>query len=160
MLTAERLRELLDYGPETGVFTWRVTVGRRAKAGAIAGSRHKDGYWQIRIDGKLQLAHRLAWLWMTGEWPESILDHFDTNRANNKWSNLRNATRRLNAENRRDPRRGSASGLIGVSRRGDGWVACITVSGKKHHLGYHRNRWDAHEAYVNAKRRLHEGCTI
>jgi HNH endonuclease len=103
MLTAERLRELMTYHPETGMFTYLVTRSPRALAGMhVAGSLNAVGYFVITIDRRHYTAHRLAWLWMTGEWPKHEIDHIDEVRTNNVWSNLRDVTRRLNLLNRRN----------------------------------------------------------
>lgn len=88
-LTAERLRELLDYDPQTGIFTRRIALTSSVTVGEVAGTRNVHGYWQIKADGRLYLSHVLAWLWMTGEWPKRRLrfrngDGFDT-----RWGNLR-----------------------------------------------------------------------
>lgn len=110
MLTHERLREVLIYDPDTGLWTWRITVSNRAKAGARAGCRRNDGYHLIRVDGRLYLAHRLAWLYMTGGWPEREIDHADGNPSDNRWANLRLATHAQNITNQtahRDNRLGA-----------------------------------------------------
>lgn len=84
--TAERVRELFRYDPETGIFTRLVdSPMHRAKAGETSASINSQGYAQIRVDGKRYKAHRLAWLHMTGEWPTQQIDHIDGNRANNRW---------------------------------------------------------------------------
>lgn len=100
-LTAERVRELFNYNPDTGVFTRRVPTGRHGcwKAGSIAGSPRKKGYSKIAVDGKEYLVHRLAWLWMTGFWPEGDLDHKDGNSRNDAFENLRPATVAQNMAN-------------------------------------------------------------
>src|SRR5579863_2482235 len=92
MLTQERLKELLHYDPDTGLFTRLVTVAAfGAQKGKIAGNVDKKfGYCLIRIDGRGYLAHRLAFLYMTDSIPEEV-DHRDLNRSNNKWINLRAA---------------------------------------------------------------------
>lgn len=87
MLTVERLRELLDYDPETGVFRWKEPR-RKCRVGEVAGSLRKDGYVKIQVDGRFYQAHRLAWLCVYGVWPSAI-DHIDGNRANNAIANLR-----------------------------------------------------------------------
>ena len=94
-LTADRLREVLDYDPATGVFTCRVSRGGRrgGSIGSVAGRiRKRDGYIVIMVDREDYAAHRLAFLWMTGEWPPDCVDHINRNTGDNKWSNLRNAT--------------------------------------------------------------------
>lgn len=164
-LTAQRLRELLDYNPETGVFTWRVDVGRwgRIKAGTATGSPDAFGHLRIQVDGTLYYSHRLAWLYMTGTWPENEVDHRDTVPHNNKWINLRDKTHRVNTENRRRPTHGKKSGMpIGVSvDKRDGAIrADITVDGRAISLGRHPTPEIAHAAYLKAKRRMHEGNTL
>lgn len=74
-LTSETLKELLHYNPETGIFTWAKNAGQRAQVGRIAGSRTPSGYIKISLSRKLYAAHRLAWLYMTGSWPENEIDH-------------------------------------------------------------------------------------
>ena len=104
-LTAEWLRAVLDYDPKTGLFHWRIDRGgRKARIGALAGSFDATGYIQIMIDGKNYKAHRLAWLYVTGNWPIGDIDHLNGERANNRWSNLREATKSINQQN---PQRGS-----------------------------------------------------
>lgn len=91
MLTAERLREVLEYDPAIGVFRWLIKPCGQISIGDIAGCRHGEGYVQIRVIGRIYLAHRLAWLYMTGEWPISLIDHRNLDRSDNRWSNLREA---------------------------------------------------------------------
>ena len=97
MLKVDDLRGLLAYDPSSGHFTWRVRRGRAA-AGKQAGYPQSRGYIQIGVRGSLYLAHRLAWLYMTGEWPVAEIDHRDGVINNNKWENLRPATRPENQQ--------------------------------------------------------------
>lgn len=163
-LTAERLRELLHYNQETGVFTWAVDRKWNAMRGNIAGTiiGSKCGYicLQIYIDGRPYKAHRLAFLYMNGEWPARDVDHIDTNSMNNIFSNLRDAGTRINAQNRRVAFKNSQSGVLGVSPSGNNWRACIRVDKKRINIGSYKTKELAYQAYVEAKRRLHEGCTI
>lgn len=164
-LTAARLREILDYCPSTGVFSWRVPSGRwgRIKAGSAAGSPNHYGHLRISINGTSYYAHRLAWLYVTGEWPVNDIDHINSNRADNKFVNLRDVAHRTNAENRSRAHRNKASGLpLGVSldRRDGAFRADITVDGKAISLGRFCDPVEAHNAYLDAKRRLHVGCVI
>src|SRR5215813_12141516 len=92
MLTHERLKELLSYDPKTGLFIWN-------SRGAVAGTTDQEGYIQIHLDGKKYRAHRLAYLYMTGEMPTQILDHINRVRSDNRWGNLRPVTDRFNYYN-------------------------------------------------------------
>lgn len=160
-LTAHRLRELLDYDPATGEFTRRVSL-RRWKAGTVSGTRHREGYWQVRVDGRLYKAHRLAWLHVTGEWPQNEIDHRDGDNSNNRFANLRDVTSEVNKQNQRRGHVGSTSPLLGVSwaRREQKWLASITVRRKFRSLGYFDTEAQAHTVYLQAKRDMHVGCTI
>ena len=160
-LTAARAREVLDYSPETGEFHWKITLSNRAMAGALAGSIAKNGYRYISVDGTRNLAHRLAWLYMTGEWPSEWIDHIDTDSQNNSWANLRQANATINAENKRRAIPGTRIGLLGVShgRRGR-FLAQIVAKGRHHYIGEFSTPEEAHIAYVKAKRQLHAGCTL
>jgi hypothetical protein len=146
MITAERLRSLLSYNPETGIFTWRVRRGR-ILAGTVTGGIGSHGYVEIRVDYRLYLAHRLAWLYMTGEWPKETIDHRDLDRTNNRWRNLREATFGQNNTNRRA--RG-AQGLKGVTKNRRAYVAQIQVAGRNRYLGSFATPEAAHAAYVAA----------
>ena len=161
-LSHARLLELLRYEPETGNFI-RLTEqgGRGGRPGSIAGTR-KDGYVQISIDARVYRAHRLAWFYMNGVWPAGEIDHEDTNRSNNRWGNLRDVPQVVNAENKRRAQSNSKTGLLGASwsSRDRRFVARIKARGKHHSLGAFETAEQAHSAYVQAKRRLHEGCTI
>lgn len=155
MLTAERLREVLEYVPTTGIFYWKVSRGPSWPAGRPAGCINKViGYCVIRFERKLYFAHRLAWLWMTGEWPKDEIDHRDTDRANNKWANLREAT---HAENMKNVRRraNNTSGKKGVYRHQNKWRARIRINGIIHHIGMFDDIERAAAEYNLAATRLH-----
>jgi hypothetical protein len=146
MLTAERLRQVLTYSPETGDFVWAPSHRR---AGKPAGTWRKDGYLQISIDNALYLGQRLALLYMTGEWPPGDVDHADVNPRNNRWENLRPATRSQNVANA-PRRRDNTSGFKGVwlDKRSGLWVAEIVLGGRKKHLGRHSTPEAAHRRYA------------
>jgi hypothetical protein len=157
-LTAERLRALLKYNPETGEFTWIQKPAKRICAGSVAGAKRPDGYIQIGIDKRLHFAHRLAFLWMTGTVPGGEIDHIDRDTSNNRWANLRAVTTSLNQQNRRGAQSNNkTSGVLGVSwnaRRG-AWMAQIVVNGQNHFLGYHSSIDAARAAYLASKKMLH-----
>lgn len=155
-ITAERLREVLFYDPETGVFK-RIQnrSGPFNKAGTVAGSSDKAGRCRLMVDGKNYWAHRLAWLYMNGEWPKGHIDHIDCNPGNNAFKNLRDASRSINARNQRRAHKGTPSGLLGVSRNHGGWVAKISANGVKTYIGTYRTKEEAHAAYMAAKLIIH-----
>jgi len=154
-LTAERLRELLHYDPETGLFSWLVHR-RRHKAGAIAGCIRNDGYCRITIDGIGYFAHRIAWLYAYREAPSAQIDHIDGDRANNAISNLRQASNSENCQNRAI-RSDSSTGMPGVGwqKKHGKYQAKIGINGKRHSLGLFDTAKDANEAYLKAKSQLH-----
>ncbi len=149
MTTAERLRELLHYNPETGVFTW-VVKRRGVRVGAMAGTvSSTNGYRIIRLDYRAYQAHRLAWLWMVGGWPKGQIDHLNCNKVDNRWCNLREATPTQNTRNR-PVRRDNRIGFKGVARANHRWQARIWVNGKRFHIGCFDSPEDAHNAYAAA----------
>lgn len=114
-LTLERLKSVLHYNPDTGLWTWLVTLGSRAPKGTVtAGCPSKRGDLQIRVDHCLYKAHHLAWFYMTGTWPKPQIDHDDRNRANNRWKNLREATNSQNGANKTGLK-GTGTGIKNVS---------------------------------------------
>jgi hypothetical protein len=153
-ITAERLRQLLHYDPERGVFTWLSRPAERSWntrfAGTRAGTINGLGYVVIGILGRRYKAHRLAWLYVHGEWPGRELDHINCDKSDNRIANLRPATRSQNIANSR-ARSDSTSGLKGVrwhesSRR---WLARLTAGGKRH-IGLFDTPEAAHAAYIAA----------
>jgi len=162
-LTRERLTELLAYDPETGEFR-RVGAARPQSAhymnkpvGYIKpGPKHDGGGYRIvTVDGRPYRAHRLAWLYMTGEWPAEDIDHINGERADNRWSNLRAASRWQNIHNM-GMRDRNTSGLKGASfdKKRNKWVAQIVVNGRHHHLGRFDTAQQAADAYAAAADRM------
>lgn len=148
-LTRERLMHLLHYDPETGEFTWMAPQSKRMRRGDCAGCLTGDGYLAIRIDGRRYRAHRLAVFYMTGEMPPEDVDHKNRTPIDNKWSNLRNATRQQNTCNRSITDR-NTSGVVGVNRdrpRGK-WMARIKIRGRTLNLG----RFDHIEDAIKARK--------
>lgn len=120
MLTKERLQELLIYNTVTGIFTWKVNRRGTAKAGTVAGRPNNKGYIDISIDGKRYKAHRLAWLYITGSWPENQIDHINRIRDDNRLANLRDVTQSENLRNC-GVSKSTASGIKNVYKSGNGW---------------------------------------
>lgn len=162
--TAAEVRELLNYDPETGIFTRRVATGGRygAAVGSVAGTLGDTGYLMISLRSKQYRAHRLAWLYMTGEWPANEIDHLNGIRTDNRFQNLRDVTAQVNQQNRRAANKSSSTGLLGASwsKREGAYVARIWIDGRYCSLGHFQTAEAAHRAYLQAKRRHHEGCTI
>jgi hypothetical protein len=161
-LTADRVRELLAYSPDTGIFTRRISLSPRSHVGKQAGSRSSSGYLQIRVDSTRYLAHRLAWLHTFGVWPNGVIDHINGVKNDNRLANLRDVAPYVNSQNQKIAQSRNMSGLLGAhyQARSDRYLAHIVVDGTKKHLGSFETAEQAHAAYIEAKRRLHEGCTI
>ena len=163
-LTVERLKEAVSYDPETGIFRW-ATFSKftrlNIKVGDECGGIY-NGYRIMHIAGKCYKAHRLAWFYMTGEWPVKFIDHIDGDRGNNRFANLRDSSNAANIQNQKGPRRDNTSGFLGVHymHKHRKWMAKIGVGGKRLYLGLHETPEMAYVVYLAAKRRLHEGCTI
>ena len=158
------LKTLLSYDPETGHFTWLQDRARgKVKAGARAGTwSNSTGYIYIRVLDTSFGAHRLAFLFMTGETPPHDVDHINGVRDDNRWVNLRLATPGQNRQNRRSPQRTSSTGYLGVSfdkSRGK-FFASIMVNRRQKNLGRYATAEEAHAAYVRAKRELHPFGTL
>lgn len=159
-ITQDFLKSILDYDPETGVFTWKTRPVEHFKtpgswkswntkyAGKVAGSLHTEGYWCIVINYKQNYAHILAYLWMVGVWPDDEIDHHNRIRNDNRWSNLRLA-KGLNAANC-TLYSTSTTGYKGVSRcpSGPNFRAQIFINGKLQHIGTFTTAEEAHKAYM------------
>lgn len=160
-ISADRVRELLDYNPATGIFTRRTDRGQR-KAGSIAGTPRKNSYIAVSVDNVRYLAHRVAWLYVYGKWPDHQIDHIDGDRANNRIENLRDVLRTVNQQNQKRPQWNNKVGMLGViyDARRNGYIARIFVNGRGIHLGQFPTAELAQAAYIGAKRAVHKGCTI
>ena len=157
-LTQEEVRRHVSYDPATGVFV-RVSSKWRTRIGCVAGTPDTKGHLQLKINGRLYLAHRLAWFLVHGEWPTDQIDHKNGIRDDNRIGNLRLATHRQNCQNRhRAPKNNLSTGLLGATfdKRAGRYFAQIVDSGKKSFLGYFDGPAEAHEAYLKAKAQLHE----
>lgn len=161
-LTAERLRDVLLYDKGSGLFTWKKPRNNFVKAGDSAGAFNQDGYLIIMVDGRSYGAARLAWLYMTGEWPKFEIDHKDTVRTNNCWGNLRDVSHAVNGQNRRKAPRTSQSGVLGahLMARNGKYASHIRVNKKLINLGVFDTAEQAGRAFIDAKRKLHEGNTL
>lgn len=149
-LTQAYLREILDYDAATGHFTWRKKTSIKVVVGKRAGAVNKAGYIVIGIHGTLYYAHRLAWLYVTGEWPAQV-DHENNRRGDNWWTNLRLATHQQNVLNAKLAKN-NTSGRKGVywHHGASKWSASIMLNGRSNYLGLFESLDDAATAYMNA----------
>jgi hypothetical protein len=159
-ITPEHVREILDYDPQTGLLKWRKKVAQRVHIGDVAGSKHHSGYLSVFTLGRSHRVHRLAWMHYYGTQPPKFIDHINGLRHDNRIANLRAATAETNAQNRRSAVRNAASGLLGVGKNRKNWQAYIRINGKPTYLGTFKTPEEAHQVYIEAKRKFHSGCTI
>jgi hypothetical protein len=155
-ITQAELMEHLKYNPETGVFTRKQYRSHLAKVGDIAGWSDTKGYIRIEINHKPYAAHRLAWLYVYGDFPNGQIDHINGQQADNRISNLRVAT---NSENQQNAgvKRNNKSGIVGVhwNNTRQRWVAVIKVNGQLKHLGVFPEKSDAIAARLEAEKHFH-----
>ena len=131
MITQKELKEIFSYNPDTGLLIRNKTTSPAHKKGDVAGGVTSFGYVRVQIKNKKYMAHRLAWLYMTGEWPRDEIDHIDHIKTNNKWDNLRNVTHRENMLNQ-SIGKNNKSGVTGVSwnKYERLWIAQICINRK------------------------------
>ena len=158
MISAKELQESLHYNSGTGEFVWKTRPSTRVKIGDIAGTKTVYGYTQIRFKNRFYKAHRLAWLYVTGNWPDNEIDHINGVRDDNKWKNLRDVTAAMNRQNQRVSR--STSGFFGVTKYYNKYTAKIGHQNKTIYIGTYDTAESAYRAYLEVKRRIHDGCTI
>jgi len=153
IISQARLKELLEYNADTGVFIWVSARGGRLQ-GSTAGYNDTRGYVKISADGAKHWAHRLVWLYMFGKWPKYNIDHIDRNPRNNALSNLRDIPQSFNSFNC-GIKKNNTSGYAGVSKdaRRNKWAAYIMVNRKKISCGYHTNLDDAVKARKIAEKK-------
>jgi hypothetical protein len=160
--TQDRLKELYRYEPDTGNFYHRTIRSAVCRPDGLAGTSH-GGRIALRVDGRLYLAHRLAWLYMTGDMPRGVVDHINGVGLDNRWSNLRDVSQQINTQNTHK-RFGHQkhSNLPGAHWCGQRrvWKSSLHVDGRSVHLGTFGSAEEASAAYVEAKRRLHPGYTL
>lgn len=148
-LALDRVREVLEYHPDTGHFTWRKRLSPSGGPGDIAGVKNTRGYILLSIDNVRVYAHRVAWFYVNGEWPKDQIDHINGERADNRWCNLREASSSENACNGR-LRPSNKSGYTGVSweKAKKRWVARAVKNGKQYVIGRFMTKEEANDARV------------
>lgn len=151
-LTQKRLKELLHYDPDTGIFTWKVRPANCLQIGDVAGGTDFYGYCRIRVLGKICKAHRLAFLYMEGYMPENCVDHINRIRNDNRWCNLREVSRSCNAKNR-EFCPSDTTGVVGVRfyKTMGKWGARIHVNRSRVYLGCFETKTDAAKARWEAE---------
>jgi hypothetical protein len=155
------LFDLVNYDPETGVFTRKKRLGKGC-VGDVLATLRPDGYLKTCLLYKSYLLHRLAFQYMTGKAPAQYIDHINGDKTDNRWANLREASPLLSSQNKRRANKGSLSRFIGVTKTDPNgrWVASIGHNYKTYNLGTYETEEEAHQVYLAAKRRIHAGCTI
>lgn len=149
-LTVDKLKSLVHYDPVVGLFV-RKTKASQAPRGSFAVNKDSKGYIRVRVAGDRFTAHRLAWFYMTGEWPEKEVDHKNRIRTDNRWSNLRQADEFNNKRNT-SAYRSNKIGFKGVSWHvcSKKWRARIRLDGKEVNLGLYDTPEEANAAYARA----------
>jgi hypothetical protein len=142
-ISADILRELLEYDAESGEFRWLLPHTNQMKVGDVAGAVCTSGHIQIKLFGRSYMAHRLAWLYMTGEWPEALIDHKNRLPADNRWDNLRPATLAENARNKEHGKGKAGHRGVYWNKNNSKWQASIRIAGRNHSLGYFKELSDA-----------------
>ena len=155
-LTQSELKEMLHYNPYTGIFIWKIQNSNRVSIGAVAGCLSPNGYIVIGIDNSLHRAHRLAFLYMTGEFPKDEVDHINGISDDNMWSNLRECSRSQNMANTTH-HKNNTSGYKGVYlyKSSSKWYSQIAYGGKRICLGYFTCKHEAAKAYNKKALELH-----
>jgi hypothetical protein len=163
-LTYERLVELVNYDPVSGIFTWKKVTNRSIVPNTECKGSIVGGYKVIGIDGVKYYLARLAWMYMTKSFPEKglVIDHINGDKTDNSFKNLRSCSQQLNCMNRRKPSVRNKSGFLGVTfhKRCGLYQAQIHVNGKRISLKYYPTAEEAHDVYLKAKSELHKGAIL
>lgn len=158
-LSIDRLRQVLRYDHETGEFFWIHRDTHIEKLGKQASIVRSHGYLNICIDGVYYYTHRLAWMYVHGEHP-NVIDHINGNKKDNRIENLRSVNQKTNVENVLKPRKHNKSGILGAFKSKDKFQSKINIDGKNVYLGRFNTAEEAGKAFLEMKRKHHDGCTI
>lgn len=144
MINQKRLKQIMNYCPQTGEFTWLETRRGVTRIGMRAGATYNNGYRVINVDKHRVSEHRLAFVYMLGRLPRGVVDHINGEKSDNSWANLREVTHSQNNMNQKLGVRNS-TGVIGVRfrKQRNKWVAFISYQGKQKHIGHYNNFFDA-----------------
>jgi hypothetical protein len=158
LYSGETIKEWVSYDPETGIFNWIKKPSPRVRIFAAAGSLDKKlGYVSIMLDRQSYLAHRMAFVYMTGKLPMGLVDHINGIRSDNRWINLRDATHSINQQNQKLPRSNCKSGALGVTKNGKGFRATVGFKDKNYYSPTFNTLLEASAAYFAMKKLLHKG---
>jgi hypothetical protein len=159
-LTFALAKEFFHYCPTTGELRWLKSRNNRCRVGERAGTLNVNGVWQLCFDHKTYFQHRIAWLYMTGDWPKQVIDHIDGDPSNNRWANLRDVSQSVNRQNLKRAAANNVSGLLGVFPLYGKWYCSIKLMGVNVRTGPFESAQLAHNEYLETKRLWHEGCSI
>jgi len=153
-ITQALLHEMLDYNKDSGVFVWKVRSAQKIRVGDIAGTVNAKGYVGIKLFGKRYLAHRLAWMYINGEFPDSFIDHANTVRTDNRIDNLRLSTHQ---ENKRNGKlyKNNTSGFRGVAFKQNAWVGSLEVGDRRVYVGRFKTAAEASAAVEKQAEKIH-----
>jgi hypothetical protein len=156
MITQSELKELLHYDPDTGIFTWKIKTCKKVCVGKIAGYVASNGYISFSINKKSYLAHRLAWLYVNGNFTKHTIDHINGNKKDNRIVNLREATKSENSWNRK-LQVDNVSGIKGVYWHAlrNKWMARIMVNNKQMYLGSFDDLKIAEKVILESRNKYH-----
>lgn len=161
LITQEYLKEILDYNPDTGIFTWKIRPSQIKHIGNIAGTLNKRGYIRINVNKKSYLAHRLVLLYMTGSWPIDMVDHKDNNKSNNCFDNLRECDNKFNKQNQNKPQKNnhSTSTMCGVTFREDSkkWRVMLRINRILINFGQYDTQEEAEKVCLENRKKYFEG---
>jgi hypothetical protein len=152
--TQEELKRVLDYNPDTGIFVWKLK-NRAHKSGVIAGNIHRFGYRRISVNKTECKAHRLAWLYVYGEWPTKHIDHINGIKDDNRICNLRDVSQRDNSLNKKIHREGK---LQGCTFHKNGWQVGINENGRQRYIGRYKTEQEAHARYLIEREKVEQEC--
>ena len=150
MITQEQLKARYTYIPSTGLFVSNIKTNKH-NVGDFVGHINSKGYVVIKCYKQTYKAHRLAFLYMTGNFPLNDVDHINGNKSDNRWENIRDVSKCINLQNRKGPASNSKLKLLGVNKQGTKYKAQICLFGKKKHLGMFSSPEEAHKVYVEYK---------
>ena len=158
MITQKRLKEVVHYDLETGLFK-SIIKRKKCPIGKILGTLDPKGYVKIGIEKKLYAAHRLVWLYVYGEQPKHQIDHINGKRNDNRIVNLRDVCSQYNTQNQQKAQKNSSTGYLGVSwsNQKRKFRASIVLNNKQIHIGFFNDKQQASQAYQKTKQKLHKG---